>query len=142
MGSFVASTMGLSAEVLEVFQFFDKDDAKYLEWAVFEKMVQSLGETPTKGKLKEIWEANCPEGKADKAKIEAMWPAIQAEKKERAEVETAFRVFDNRGAGFINDEQFATMLKGVGETLSPEEYDAALKKAKAESGPDCKDTDG
>merc|ERR1711918_114571 len=83
MGSFVASTMGLSAEVLEAFQFFDKDDNKYLEWAVFEKMVQSLGETPTKGKLKEIWDANCPDGKADEAKVEAMWPAIQKEKKEK-----------------------------------------------------------
>merc|ERR1712100_202417 len=113
--------MPLSDEVQEAFAFFDEQDQKYLEWAVFERMVQSLGQTPTRTFLKELFDKTCPDGKA---------------------VETAFKVFDNRGNGFINDEQFQTMLKGVGDNLSPDEYDAALKKAKELSGPNCEDTDG
>merc|ERR1719310_1908083 len=131
--------MPLSDEVLEAFAFFDNDDNQYLEFPVFEKMVQSLGETPTKNKLTTIFNEVCEDGKADKAKIEQMWPAIVAERKTKHQVEVAFKVFDNRGEGYITDEQFATMLKTVGETLSAEEYQAAFEKAKELSPPDCID---
>ena len=71
--------------------------------------------------------------------IAKMWPAIEAELKERPKVETAFRVFDNRGNGNITIEQFQTMLKGVGDALSPEEYESALKKARELSGEGCEE---
>ena len=79
--------------------------------------------------------------------IACMWPAIEAEAKPRAKVETAFRVFDNRGNGQMTIEQFQLMLKGVGEPLPLHEYEAALHQARSltseamneEEGKECID---
>ena len=71
--------------------------------------------------------------------IANMWSNIEAEQKPRAKVETAFRVFDNRGNGNITIEQFQTMLKGVGDALTPEEYESALAKARELSGDGCEE---
>merc|ERR1711998_295578 len=96
MGEQLIHTMGLKDEVEEAFAFFDKDDAGQLEWPIFEKMVQSLGETPTRNDLHLIWDEACPEGKADRAPVEVMWPKIEAKRKSKDQVRDAFRVFDNR----------------------------------------------
>eukprot|EP00656_Telonema_subtile_P048462 TRINITY_DN577_c0_g1_i1.p1 TRINITY_DN577_c0_g1~~TRINITY_DN577_c0_g1_i1.p1 ORF type:complete len:181 (+),score=70.46 TRINITY_DN577_c0_g1_i1:182-724(+) len=132
-------TMGLKPEVQEAFDFFDKDATGKLDKATFTKMVQSLGQTPTKADIDEIWK-KCPEDVATVAEVEAMWPDIESKKKTVDQVETAFKVFDNRGHGWITEDQFKTMMASVGEGLSPQEYNIALEQARKCS--EGIDTDG
>eukprot|EP00658_Telonema_sp_P-2_P068269 TRINITY_DN5720_c0_g1_i1.p1 TRINITY_DN5720_c0_g1~~TRINITY_DN5720_c0_g1_i1.p1 ORF type:complete len:164 (+),score=51.50 TRINITY_DN5720_c0_g1_i1:246-737(+) len=132
--------MGLNPQVEEAFQFFDKDNAGYLDLKTFTKMVQSLGQTPTKADMDEIFKAHCPDDKATPETIEAMWPKIEETKKSVDQVETAFKVFDNRGHGWITEDQFKTMMSTVGDGLSPQEYQLALQQARKQSeGIECPD---
>merc|ERR1712070_725460 len=99
------------------------DGTGKLDWDTFEKMVQSLGQTPTRNDLKDnIWnkQESCKSsGFCDRAAVEAMWGPITERKKSKQDVLNAFRVFDNRGNGFITDDQFNTMLRG-GWAIDPE----------------------
>jgi len=126
-------------EITEAFTFFDTEGNGVLEEEQFTKMVQSLGQTPTKEKLKELYGTHAKEGKIDKAACDAMMPEIEAEKKTKAQVLDAFKVFDNRGDGCITVDNFKQMLGQVGEPLSPPEVQEAVAKA-LEKAP--KDSDG
>merc|ERR1712216_213584 len=117
-------------QVTEAFQFFDADGDEMLTEDQFIKMVQSLGQTPTQAKLKELLDSNKnAEGLVDRPACDKMMPEIQAQKKSRTDVIEAFKVFDNRGDGMITVENFKQMMGSVGEKLTATEVQEAVAKA-------------
>merc|ERR1712205_11602 len=70
------------------------------------------------------------DGQANRDAVDKMWPAVTACKKTAEEIEVAFKVFDNRGEGWITIDNFSTMMKCVSEQLTETEYQLALKQAK------------
>merc|ERR1712159_218522 len=117
------------AAIQEAVRFFDKDEDQNLTHEEFTKMVQSLGQTPTQARLKELLDENAPSGQVDMDACKKMMPAIAAEKKSRQQVIDAFKVFDNRSDGHITVDNFRNMMGQVGEKLSPQEVEEAVTKA-------------
>merc|ERR1711934_86362 len=119
-----------AAAVKEAFMFFDQEGKESLDHATFVKMVQSLGQTPTQARLKELLEQYAPDdAPVDMAAVEKMMPEIAKEKKSKEDVINAFKVFDNRGNGCISVENFRQMMGSVGEKLTAPEVNEAVTKA-------------
>merc|ERR1711907_509393 len=118
-----------AAAVQEAFQFFDKDGDELLTKEEFTKMVQSLGQTPTKAKLSELLDQYAPNGTVNKDACDKMMPEIAKEKKSKQDVIDAFKVFDNRSDGHITVDNFRQMMGNVGEKLTAPEVQEAVAKA-------------
>merc|ERR1712188_238378 len=79
----------------------------------------------------------------DSDAVDKMWNDVKATKKTTEEVETAFKVFDNRGGGYITNDSFSTMMKSVGEGLTEQEFQIAFEQAKkCSAGHGLEDVDG
>merc|ERR1711912_108791 len=115
--------------VTEAFRFFDKGDKGHLSRDEFTQMVQSLGQTPTQARLKELLDENAPNDEVNRAAVDKMMPEIVKEKKTKEDVLNAFKVFDNRSDGHITVDNFRQMMGQVGEKLKPQEVDGAVSKA-------------
>merc|ERR1712072_525360 len=118
-----------AAAVKEAFLFFDKEGKEFLTSEEFIKMVQSLGQTPTKAQLTKLLEEHAPNNEVKMDAVEKMMPEIAKTKKTRKEVLDAFRVFDNRSDDHITVDNFRQMMGQVGEKLDAKEVDEAVAKA-------------
>merc|ERR1711865_1252109 len=129
MGATAKMSAPDAGAVTEAFQFFDQDNDEKLSRQDFEKMVQSLGQTPTQAALKKLLDENVDGDElVTKAACDAMMPAIVLEKKDKDAVMNAFAVFDNRSDGNITVVSFRSMMGGVGEKLKPAEVNAAIEQ--------------
>merc|ERR1712072_1195343 len=70
-----------AAAVKEAFLFFDKEGKEFLNHEEFIKMVQSLGQTPTKAQLKVLLEERAPNNEVKMDAVEKMMPEIAKTKR-------------------------------------------------------------
>jgi len=112
----------------EAFRFFDQGEKGHLTHDEFIKMVQSLGETPTQEKLKELL-GNLGKDQVERADCDKMLPDIREQRKSKKDVIDAFKVFDNRSDGHITVDNYRTMMGSLGEKLPMSEVQLAIDKA-------------
>merc|ERR1712010_60171 len=140
MGEAVCIMSVEPAAIKEAFLFFDKDNDGVLNKEEFTKMVQSLGQTPTRAKLEELMSSMAPDGNVTEDVCTKMMPEIEKEKKTKKDVLDAFKVFDNRSDGKITTDNFRQMMGNVGEKLTATEVGEAVTKAMEVAG--CKTDEG
>jgi len=120
------------AEFKEAFAIFDKDGDGTVTSSEIKEVMKSLGQNPTDKELKEMIEEVDEDGNGTiefDEFIVMMAKSMKETERNTADVEAAFKVFDQDGDGFISPEELKSVMLTLGETLSQDEIEEMIREA-------------